>query len=344
MRISIPYRTRCFLKRLGIGLLILAIVAVVASLYLFADLEQYVVYTRSGAKLDFSRTNKNLTGQMAVRKPIEPVKIYYHDGVETEEKNKEMTQLIGYYVTAEELETDLEAVREQIKALPAKTPIMIDVKSIYGNFFYSSAVSENRNDDIDTAAMDSLIQELSQSGCYAIARLPALRDMLYGLHHVEDGLPVAAGYLWMDSEGCYWLNPKSDGTLVYLANIANELKRLGFDEVVFTDFYFPETESIVFNHDKQQALADAAKTLVNACANDQFTVSFAVNTYFAAPDGRSRMYLENAAAADAQTLAEQFGFADPHVRVVFQTTIHDTRFEDYSVLRPISDAENELTE
>jgi hypothetical protein len=51
------------------------------------------------------------------------------------------------------------------------------------------------------------------------------------------------------------------------------------------------------------------------------------------------MYLENAAAADAAQLATQFGFEDPKIRVVFLTTVHDTRFDEFSVLRPISNAE-----
>lgn len=334
----IPYRVRCVLKQIGIGFLVFLGISLVVMLYFFADQNQYLVYTRDGVVIDRSRSTKNLTGEPVIREDAEPVNIYYHDGSVLKESD-ELTQIIGYYITAEELETDIEAVRAQIQKLPPKTPVMVDVKSIYGNFFYSSAVSENRNSDIDTAAMDSLIQELCSSGCYAIARLPALRDMLYGLNHVQDGLPVAAGYLWMDSDGCYWLDPSSDGTQVYLANIANELKGLGFDEVVFSDYYFPDTDSIVFKDDKQKALEDTAQTLVNSCTTDSFAVSFTAQSYFGAPRGRSRMYLENAAAAEAETLATQFGFEDPDVRVVFLTTVHDTRFDAYSVLRPISNAE-----
>ena len=335
----IPYRLRCLLKRIGVAILALVIAFALFLLYFFLDQDQYVVYTRSGVYLDHTRSNKLLTGKPAEHTQAAPVKIYYHDGTANKENSTELKPLIGYYITEDELETDIEAVRQQIKKLPAGTPVMIDVKSIYGNFFYSSAVSENRNEDIDTATMDILIKELCNSNCYAIARLPGLRDMLYGLHNVTDGLPVAAGYLWMDSDGCYWLNPSSDGTVTYLAKIANELKSLGFDEVVFSDYYFPETESIVFKADKQKALSDTAQTLVNSCANETFTVSFTVKTYFDAPRGRSRMYLENAAAADAAQLASQFNFEDPQVRVVFLTTVHDTRFDEYSVLRPISNAE-----
>lgn len=337
---TIPYRTRCFFKRLGIVLLALIIVTAVVLLCWFAWLQRYVVYTRDGVRLDFSRSSQELTGQVPQPTvPAEYFPIHYHDGTETSESDKELKPIIGYYITAQELETDMEAVRTQLKKLPAKTPVMIDVKSIYGNFFYSSAVSEHRNSDLDVEAMDALLKELCSGKYYAIARLPGLRDMLYGLNHVSDGLPVAAGYLWMDPDGCYWLNPKSDGTVTYLAQTANELKSLGFSEVVFCDYRFPDSQSIVFKDDKQQALADAAQTLVNTCATETFAVSFTVDSYFNAPRGRSRMYLENTVAAEAAAQAAQFGFEDPDVRVVFLTTVHDTRFDAYSVLRPITDAE-----
>ena len=82
---SIPYRTRCVLKRLGIGILILAVAFVVVALYLFADLEQYVVYTRQGAKLDFSVSNRNLSGETVVKRPMETVKGYYYNQEQTEQ-------------------------------------------------------------------------------------------------------------------------------------------------------------------------------------------------------------------------------------------------------------------
>ena len=337
----IPYRTRSFLKQLGVVLVVLAVVALAVWLCWLAWLDRFVVYTRDqGAKLDFSISSQQLSGQPAEPPVIEnPINIYYNEGENAINTNKELSQLIGYYITAQELETDLSAVPAPLKQLPKDTPVMIDVKSIYGNFFYSSSVSENRNSDLDIEAMDKLIDELCSGKYYTIARLPALRDRLYGLEHVNDGLPVAAGYLWMDDYGCYWLNPASDGTISYLAQIASELKGLGFDEVVFYDYYFPETNSIVFKGDKTQTLSQTAQTLVNSCASDSFAVSFTVSSSFTAPNGRSRMYLENTAAASAASVAAQFGFEDPAVRVVFLTDVHDTRFDAFSVLRPLSDAQ-----
>ncbi len=337
---SIPYRTRSFLKRLGVIVLIAAVLAVTVLLCWFAWLDRFLVYTRDrGAVLDFNRSTVKLSGEAALPPPQqEPITVIRNDETQLQEEKKELQQIIGYYITAEDLENDLSLVQTQLQALPEETPVMIDLKSIYGNFFYSSSVSENRNGDLDIEAMDSLIREMNSGKFYTIARVPALCDRLYGLEHVNDGLPVAAGYLWMDSNGCYWLNPASDGTVSYLAKIANELRGLGFDEVVFTDYYFPEAESIVFRGDKAQTLAATAQTLVKSCATDRFAVSFAAQTEFIAPTGRSRIYLNNAVAAEAKNLAEKLGFEDPAARVVFITNIHDTRFDDYSVLRPIADA------
>ena len=338
---TIPYRVRSVLKQIGVGLLVLAVVALAVWLCWLTWLSRYVLYTRDrGAVLDFSQSSRELSGQ-SVQKPVidDPVNVYFNEGENAIDTSLELTQIIGYYITAGELENDLPAVQAKLKTLPKDTPVMLDVKSIYGNFFYSSTVSENRNSDLDIEAMDKLIRDLNSGGYYTIARVPGLRDRLYGLEHVNDGLPVAAGYLWMDDYGCYWLNPASDGTISYLAQIANELKALGFDEVVFTDYYFPETNSIVFRGDKTQTLASTAQTLVNTCASDSFAVSFTVSTFFEAPKGRSRVFLQDAQAAGAAAAAAQFGFEDPEARVVFLTEVHDTRFDNYSVLRPISDAE-----
>ncbi len=337
---SIPYRTRSFLKRLGIFLLMLAIAAAVVLLCWFLWLERFVVYTRDGGvKLDFDRPTQMLSGQAAAPPDRgDPIPLVRDDGSALQEEKKELSQIIGYYITAAELESDLNLVLEQLRALPQDTPVMIDLKSIYGNFFYSSSVSENRNGDLDIDAMDKLIAEMNSGKYYTIARVPALRDRLYGLEHVNDGLPVAAGYLWMDESGCYWLNPASDGTVSYLAKIANELRSLGFDEVVFSEYRFPETDRIVFKGDKAQTLTATAQTLVKSCATDYFTVSFAGNWPFTPPTGRSRIYLTDTQAAEAKALADKLGFEDPAAHVVFITNIHDTRFDDYSVLRPIADA------
>lgn len=337
----LPYRTQRAIKRTGAFLLILALAAALIWLCWLLWLGRFVVYTRQGgARLDFSQSNQSLSGTPAVRPPAKkPISIHYSE--DTGDTNKELSQIMGYYADAEALRENMQEVFSQVKKLPAGTPVMVDVKSITGRFFYSSTVSDKRDTMVNAAEMDTLIEEMNSRELYTIARLPALRDYYYGLNHVPDGLPTAGGYLWMDEDSCYWLNPASQGTMTYLTQIVSELKRLGFDEVVFYDFYFPETQSIVFKGDKQQALATAAKTLVTTCASeaDGFTVSFTGNADFVLPEGRSRLYMENVSAAQCTAIAQQTGLADPSIRLVFLAETHDTRFNDYGVMRPISMAD-----
>ena len=299
-----------------------------------------MVYTRDGAKLDFdlpARIESGVLAQPPAAK--EPVSIYYNEGDNQVEVDAELKQLVGYYVELDQLQDDVLAVRDQILSLPAGTAVLVDLKNMYGRAYYSSSVVTPRTSEINIAAMDELIRSLDRSGMYTIARVPALRDQLYGLENVSDGLHHSSRYyLWQDDFGCYWLDPTSDGTVAYLARIANELKNLGFDEGVFDDFYVPQENNIYFSGDRATVLAQTAQTLVTSCATDSFAVSFVSETSFAVPEGRSRIFMKDVEPGQAAQRAEAVGFADPVIRVVFLTEMYDTRFDAYGVLRPLSSA------
>jgi len=184
--------------------------------------------------------------------------------------------------------------------------------------------------------VDELISNLRSSSYYTIARVPALRDREYGLSNTRSGLPTSGGYLWMDEEGCYWLNPTKEDIITYLIDIATELREMGFNEVVFDDYYFPATKKIVFKGDKLQALADTAQILVNTCATDYFAVSFVSDGTWTTPVGRSRVYREDVTdPVQLQEVTQLLTIAEPNIYLVFITSNLDTRFETYSVLRPI---------
>lgn len=335
---SIPYRTQQGIKRFFIVLLVLSIVAIVAFACWMLWLHRFVVYDRDeGALLNFE-LEPVLSGEPAA-KPQDDVEIsiYYNEGDNVVQTSKELTKLSGYYVDATIVRQDPRAVMEQLKQLPAGTTVLVDVKNISGYFYYSSTVSELINTDMDVAAMDELIEYLDKSGLYTIARLPAFRDREYGRRFTYNGLPVkSGGYLWMDNAGAYWLNPTREVVIERLGNLATELRLLGFDEVMFSYFEFPATDNIRFDGDKPTALADAAAKLVQTCATEDFAVSFSTDGSWTPPEGRSRVYVVDADPIDVELYAERLGLTDNDVNLVFLTALHDTRFEEYSVLRPIT--------
>ena len=335
---TIPYRTQRVLKR--ILLVLLAVIVALAIVYAcwFVWIQRYIVYTADGkTKLDFDLPPISM-GELATPPEGEDVSIKLDQNDEMSGGNTALTKLDGYYVELSELQ-NIDTVKAQIQALPAGTAVMVDVKGIKGDFFYSSAVGSKRSSSISTEAMDELIDYLSRSGMYAIAKLPALRDWNYGLNHVPDGVHHSSGgYLYMDDDGCYWLNPGSEGTLSYLTQIIMELRSLGFDEVVLEDFCFPETTSILVNGDKTQLLTRAASVLLSACATDRFAVSFVKTADFTMPEGRTRMYVKGMDALQAADFAPNSGVADTGVNLVFLTELHDTRFDVYGAMRPLSGA------
>ncbi len=332
------YRTRRRLSRLGIAILALMLAALLGLVCWLLWLSRYVVYSRDGARLDFSATGPFEGGKPAV--PPEPaidVEIFYNEGGPATPGDQELKQLSGSSISGEMLETQFDAVMQTVSALPGGSTVLVDVKSIRGDFYYSSEAGR-ASEKIPPARMDELLEALKGKGCYIIARMPALRDYWYGLEHVDDGIFVSNRLsLWMDDDRCYWLNPKAEGTMSYLAQIINELRDLGFSEVMLADFTVPESDKIYFEGDKAEAVNQLADSLVRVCSTGSFAVSFCNDSAtFQLPDGRSRLYMENVSAADAAARAQATGLEDPAVRVVFLTDLMDTRFDDYSVIRPLA--------
>ena len=331
------YRTRQFFRRLLSVALVALIVLSVALVCFAVWLRRFVVYTPDGVRLDMSIGAATDPGKL----PSPPDKIEV--GLEFIEPNESLPdipvvqpqRLEGYYIDSQMMQDDMAGLRAQLAQLPAGTAVMLDVKSFWGYFFYSSSQGPE-SDSYVQAEVDALIAELTASELYVIARLPALRDYYYGLNNVPSGLPTSKGYLWTDDSGCYWLNPKEDGTLTYLIQITRELRSLGFDEVVFKDFYVPESSKIVFKSDRKESIEAAAQTLVTACATDSFAVSFVgYTTDLKLPEGNCRLYLENVAAVQVQDILAQVAVSDKLRNVVFFAQTNDTRYDVCGTLRPL---------
>ena len=335
---SIPYRTRRALGRFFAVLLILVLVALVVWACWMIWLGRFVVYTEDGIYFDFDRSSLDITGQPAVPPPEkETVSIYINEGENAVVRNPDLTQLNGYYISTADLRNGVGELKEQLQQLPKETAIMLEVKNAYGEFNYSTSVSAYYNSSVNLKEVDSLISYLKSSGFYVLARVTAFQDYNYGLNNVDEGLFSTGGaYLWRDDLGCYWLSPSSNQVISHLVQIATELRALGFDEVVFDQFVFPDSKGYRFSGDKQEALDRAAATLAENCATQFFAVSFVSTSDLAVPTERSRLYLKDVEAGYVDNAATDVTVIDPTIHLVFLTEYHDTRYDAYGVLRPIT--------
>ena len=338
----LTYRTRRMLKQAGIVSLILLMLFIIAWFCSVVFLERHVVYTREGAMLDMSVSAHELIGEVA-NPPVgsTDITIFYNEGDDAINMSDELTQLDGYFIDIEDMKTNLAGSWDLLEPLKANTPIMIDLKGGYGSTYYSSTLPGIiTSSEVSVASVDEMIGFMNEKNFYTIARISAFRDYNYGLNHVSAGLMHVNGLgLWPDEGHCYWLDPTKEDTINWIVSIIKEIKNMGFDEVVLTDFRFPDTDMIRFNGDKAEALVNAANQLIAKCADKDFAVSFEVpNADFALPEGRTRMYLERIAASNVGSVASKVSevIPDPQLRLVFIAETNDTRFNDYSCLRPIS--------
>ena len=334
---NIPYRTQQLLKRFAVVLLVAAVVAAVVLLCWFLWLDRYVVYTRDGALFDFERSSEELRGEAAVP-PGEDnlISIYYNEGEDAVETGNELSQMIGYYIDYNAMIKGIDGVKQQLDELPAGTAVMLEVKSSFGTAYFNSSTVPYRSDTLDPALVDDLIRYMNQKNLYTIAALPSLRDYSYALDHQQIGLDHTGGYLWVDRDNVYWLDPTEGGTASYLTDIANELRVLGFREVVFLDFQIPEDKNVALGGDHRAILEGLAKQLLTSCGTNTFAVSFETKGEFTLPEGRTRVYKTDVDAIEAKNIAENSGVTDVLTRLVFITDLYDTRFDEYSVLRPLS--------
>lgn len=331
----LSYRSRVRLRNGLIGGLIAVLTLAVLGVCGFLYMARYIVYTPEGARLDFSSGGDSLPDLSF--QPEKPLLIPGADIVEDSgpKEPQTITRIEGYYADAEMLANTGE-IRAALRNISAPAAVLLDVRSIYGNFYYTSAVEGVQTSSaVDPSAVSELIRELAgNETIYLIAWLPAFRDPAYALTHQSCGLSLPSGALWMDSAGCYWLNPADDQVIAYLELVARELHSLGFDEVVFDDFCVPDGAAVYYKGDPAADVTEAARRLQ---ANlDGIEVSFATEDAALAPYA-SHIYFKEVDGAQVSGLAALFtgAFTPLSEHLVFLTSSRDTRFEEYCVLKPV---------
>lgn len=336
----IPYRTRRKLSRFGIVFTAVAVIGLVAWLCWVVWLERYVVYSGNAATLDFSVSAQDLSGEVA-KPPVaeENVPIYYNEGSDALNISSDLPQLNGYYISLNNMKSNMDSIMTTIQRLDPETAVMVDLKDGYGNFFYNTNLENTYISNLSNQ-VEKLVEALKKRGCYVIARVSSFPDWNFVDKNPNSCLK-SGSYGWLDEDGYFWIDPTNATGLNWLTSVITELKELGFNEVTLADFRFPNSDKYRFDGDKAAALQEAAAKLVTACGSDTFVLSFAVSDpALALPEGaRCRIYLEDASASSIDGSIAQATVADPTTQVVFVVTTNDSRFNDYSVLRTIDLAE-----
>lgn len=119
---------------------------------------------------------------------------------------------------------------------------VIDIKDEFGINYASSDTMVKRNAGRGGVipGMQSLLDTLQVHGILAIARIVVFKDSVTARHNPEWTIRQADGSGWRDKEGLAWVNPYHSSLWDLNIRIAEEVTRLGFDEIQWDYIRFPE--------------------------------------------------------------------------------------------------------
>ncbi len=331
----IPYRNKLLIKKILRIVLISLLAFALFFIAMLIYLDPNILYDRQGAHLSYDAP----VGESEQVKPNEnvnlaPPEIIY---MNKEPEDLPLLETGGYYITTKMLQ-EPEKVLQQLQTIEDPCAVMIELKSIFGNFYYSTAIGGAETASVNIETVDSIIQYLRENGFYMIASVAAYSDYNFALDNQTSGLPLKSGALWMDENGCYWLNPASEVVTSYLMQITRELAALGFREVAFSDFRFPDSANIHYQSEltSTQIIHNAAEQLTNFFRGSNVTVSFLVtDTDFPAEACTGRLYVSGADGSKVERFNQVYGEYTDLKELVFLANSRDTRFDELAIIRPL---------
>lgn len=149
----------------------------------------------------------------------------------------------GLYLTA--YSAGSSAKISEIISLLNKTElnsVVIDLKDYSGYILYDSDlpfVNKLGLEDVRIKDVPKLLEQLKSHKIYTIARISAFQDPLLAEKKPEWAIKSKAGGLWRDKKGLAWVDPTRPEVWRYVASVAREAARLGFDEINFDYIRFP---------------------------------------------------------------------------------------------------------
>lgn len=318
------FRQKLLLKRTLIIIVILIALILVSLFVGYTYLGRYVVYTEDGAYFSFNKQETTVSEYEAMTVgPENPVlvtgeSIYEADFTgETLEDSLDASEVNGIMVDYETLSAG------------------VGLSSIeFTESGYNTLVLEMRvagSDILKTSAVTDLMARAKANNMKLIAKMSCLDDSEYALANLTQALPIAGGALWIGQGGSYWLDPTNESVQDYLLGMIEELIDMGFDEILLDTFYFPESQSIVYNtgdYTRAELLVEAynklAAVVKNRCILGIYISNAAEMTHQAMYNAE-HVYAYFASGASLKSYTETY----PGVYLVFVTDSHDTRFEDY---------------
>jgi len=219
-------------------LVILLAIILLALAAVFFWLQDYVVYTPDGIRLDLpfgqSSPTPVPTPEPTPLPPVEPVVVTPTPAVVTPEDGV----LRAVEVSLDSLLAG-NAKAEMEEA--GGNAVLLNMKNEEGQLAYVSNLELAKNAGVSGAdlAVNQAIAALKEDGVYLVARMDCFRDNQLPRYQSDLAILTNSGYRWTDPDKLRWSSPTSSQVRDYLTGVAAELAGLGFDEIVLNTAGYP---------------------------------------------------------------------------------------------------------
>ena len=318
------YRNKLLLRRLGLILAVAAAVILLALLVGFTYLGRYVVYTEDGAAFSFLMEEASETSAAQVS----PV--------------PEITLVTGEPIPAEDVIGDVALALRDSEV----QGVLVDYASLSGTGTIGQIeLGEDANntlalelrvadrDLLSNEKVSRMISRARNQNVWLIAVISCLSDSEYALQHQEQVVKISGGAYWLSPGGSYWLDPANETVLSNLADTILQLSKMGFNEVVLSDFYLPTSSDVVYDlggRTAEDIMASSYTTLLEAtseaCKLGILITDPASGHQLQDTAERLYVYYSNGATVRDYASLHQSQY------LVFVTGSHDTRFDGYGKL------------
>ena len=160
--------------------------------------------------------------------------------------------------------------------------LVIDVKDDLGQITYKTATEGLSGTSVRIIPdIADLMTTLKSHDIYTIARIVCFLDPIWSTIHPELAIKTTSGEPWKDGKGNRWLDPYNKASWDYIAAVALDAARAGFDEVQLDYVRFPSDGnlgSIDYGaagaaKSKTQAIGEFASHIKNVLAEEGVRLS-----------------------------------------------------------------------
>lgn len=244
---------------LGKTLLILLLLAGVASAFFLLFLRGYVVDTPAGPRLQLPLLSAQATQPEADAVFSQAPGVTVPDGAP--DTRSPLSPLHAIRLDMQVVE---EGRAEEAMRKAGCNAVIVDMRDESGALSYVSKLPEAIESGASDASpgRNAAISRMNANpNLYSIARISCFSDEKIGALLPAWTILRAGGVPWRDADARPWLSPEQDAVQTYLLEICREVSALGFDEILLTTCAYPAGDVQGLSSDPAQVAQARARTL-----------------------------------------------------------------------------------